>query len=136
MPLLRSLRRLCTDADLVAVAVPAGRVAIAATMFAAPTLTVRSLGTDTATARRVTFLTRMMAVRDGALGAGGVLAARRGQVGPWLLAAAACDATDAVVVTAAIRAGRLRGPGAAALVPFAAVTAVIQAVAAVRLHHR
>lgn len=136
MPLLRSLRRRCADAELVAVAVPASRIAVAATMVAAPTMTVRSLGSDTATARSVSFLTRMMAVRDGALGAGGVFAARRGQAAPWLLAAAACDATDAVVVAAALRAGRLRGPGALALVLFAAVTAVVQIIAAARLRRR
>ena len=105
-------------------------------MLAAPEQTVRSLGSDTATARRVAWLTRMMAVRDGALGVGGAPGRPARTATPWLLAAAVCDATDAVVVAAALRADRLRGPGATALVPFAAATAAVQVSAAWRLRGR
>jgi hypothetical protein len=118
-----------------AVQIPAGRSVLAASIMAAPVVTARVMGTDTATAQRVAWLTRMTAVRDGALGVGGVLAARRGgtAVLPWLVGGAASDLVDAVVIAKAVREGRLKGVVPTLIVPLAAVTAVAGAVAAVRL---
>jgi hypothetical protein len=122
------------DPNALAVQIAAGRSVIAAAIMAAPVMTVRLAGTDTATARRVSWLTRMMAIRDGAIGVGGVLAARRGgNVVPWLLAGAASDAVDAVVLAGALRAGRAKGIAAALTVPLAGGTAIAGALTAARL---
>ena len=86
-----------------------GRVAFAAVFLAAPVPGVRLLGTDTATAQRVSWLTRMMAVRDGALGVGALSAARSGHPRPWLIAGAVSDAVDAVVIAGALNSGRVKG---------------------------
>jgi hypothetical protein len=110
-----------------------GRTAIAATIIAAPVLSGRLLGMDTATARRVSWLTRSMAVRDGALGAGGILAGRHAGAAPWLLGGAAADAVDAVVLSAALRQGRVKGLVPTAIVPLAAATAAVAALTALRL---
>jgi hypothetical protein len=123
------------DEGAVALQIAAGRTLIAASIMAAPVLTGRVMGTDTATARRVTWLTRMMAIRDGAIGAGGVLAARRGGAAatPWLLAGAASDLVDVVVVGKALRDGRIKGVLPTLVVPVAALTAVAGAATAARL---
>ena len=123
------------DEGAVALQIAAGRTLIAASIMAAPVITGRVMGTDTATARRVTWLTRMMAIRDGAIGAGGVLAARRSgaAAAPWLLAGAASDLVDAVVVGKALRDGRIKGVLPRLVVPVAALTAVAGAATAVRL---
>jgi hypothetical protein len=111
-----------------------GRTAIAGAFLVAPVGTVRSLGCDTATARRVGWLTRMMAVRDGVLGVGGLLAVRRGgDAGSWLVGGAAADALDTVVIAQAIRQGRLAGLRPAAVVPAAGLSAAFGMVTAVRL---
>jgi hypothetical protein len=86
-----------------------GRVAFAAVFLAAPVPGVRLLGTDTATAQRVSWLTRMMAVRDGALGVGALNATRGGDPRPWLIAGAVSDAVDAVVIAGALKSGRVKG---------------------------
>lgn len=113
----------------------AGRTLIASAMLAAPVITARQMGTDSATAQRVVWLTRMMAVRDGAIGGGGLLAARQGGSAavPWLLAGAVSDAVDAVVIAAALKQGRLKGIQARLVVPFAAGAAAIGVLSAVRL---
>jgi hypothetical protein len=118
-----------------ALQIPAGRSVLAASIMAAPVVTARVMGTDTATAQRVAWLTRMTAVRDGALGVGGVLAARRGgrAVVPWLVGGAAADLVDAVVIAKAVREGRLKGIRPTLIVPLAGLTAVAGAVAALRL---
>jgi hypothetical protein len=122
------------EPSAMAVQIAAGRSVIAAAIMAAPVMTVRLAGTDTATARRVSWLTRMMAIRDGAIGVGGVLAARRGgNVAPWLLAGAASDAVDAVVLAGALRAGRAKGIAAALTVPLAGGTAIAGVLTAARL---
>src|SRR4051794_33559331 len=86
----------------------ASRVALGSAFLAGPVASVRLLGLDTATATRVTWLARMAAVRDIALGAGAVgsLVVRRGQV-PWLVAGTLTDAGDAAAIVLAVRAGRL-----------------------------
>jgi hypothetical protein len=86
-----------------------GRVGIGIAFLADPVTSVRVLGVDSASAKRMTFLARMTAGRDIALGAG-TLAARtpQSQAG-WLAAGAAADLVDAVVIGAAIGRGGLRG---------------------------
>ncbi len=120
-----------------ALQITAGRSLIAAAIVAAPVASVRLMGTDTATAQRVVWLGRMMAVRDGALGVGGAVAVRRrsGAV-PWLLGGAVSDAVDAVVVASALRQGRLKGVVPAAVVPLAAATAAAGFVTALRLRRQ
>lgn len=114
-----------------------GRTAAGAAILALPVLSARLLGTDSATAKRVTWLTRMMAVRDAAIGAGAVAAARGGgALTPWLVAGAVSDAVDAVVLTEALRQGRAKGFPAIAVVPVAAGAAVVGALTAVRLRRR
>jgi hypothetical protein len=111
-----------------------GRTAIAAQFLLTPAAAIRLVGLDTGTARRVSWLVRMMAVRDGALGIGGLLAARRGgDPTPWVLGGAAADAVDAAVLAHALRTGRLRGAVPALATVGAAGVAALGAVTAVRL---
>jgi hypothetical protein len=85
--------------------------------LAAPVSTVRLLGLDTATATRVTWLARMAAARDLALGLGTVRAtACRREAAGWLLAGAASDLADAALVEHALRQGRAKGLPASAVV--------------------
>lgn len=115
----------------------AGRTAFAAALMAAPVSSARLLGADTATAQRVVWLTRMLAVRDGALGVGGLAALRGdGSSAPWLLAGAVSDAVDTVVIGQALRQGRLKGVAAAAVVPLAALAAISGGITALRLRRR
>ena len=99
----------------------------------APVVFVRLLGADTATAQRVTWLTRMLAVRDGALGVGTAAAARSGGSSGWLIGGAVSDAVDAAVIAAALKQGRLRGVIPAATVVGAAGAAALGFVTAARL---
>jgi hypothetical protein len=111
-----------------------GRTAIAAQFLLAPAATTRLVGLDTGTARRVSWLTRMMAVRDGALGIGGLLAVRRGgDPMPWVLGGAAADAVDAAVLAHALRTRRLRGATPMLATVGAAGVAALGAATAVRL---
>jgi hypothetical protein len=131
----RRIRR--PDAPALARQLAAGRVVMAAAALAAPVPAARILGTDTATAGRVTWLTRMMAVRDGAIGAGGLAATRgSGSAAPWLLAGAVSDAVDAAVLAVALRQGRIKGVVPTAVVPMAAGIALASAVTALRLRRR
>jgi hypothetical protein len=119
--------------DSAALQLSAGRTAFAAAILAAPVPFLRLLGADSATARRVSWLTRMMAVRDGALGVGGALAVRRGgSATPWLLGGAVADAVDAAVIAGAVRQGRVKGVLPAAVVPLAALAAAAGAASALR----
>jgi hypothetical protein len=121
-----------------ALQIAAGRALIATGIMAAPVLAARLLGADGATAHRVTWLTRMMAVRDGGLGVGGMAAARSGGSAtiPWLLGGAVSDAVDALVIGGALKQGRVKGFLPAAIVPLAAVTAAAGVVTAVRISRR
>jgi hypothetical protein len=121
------------DARSLASQIGAGRTAIAAGIMVAPVLATRLLGADTATAQRVTWLTRMLAVRDGALGVGAAVASRSGGGAGWVLGGAVSDAVDAVVLAAAIKQGRLRGALPAGTVVAAAATAAAGFVTAARL---
>ncbi|MGI8680093.1 MAG: hypothetical protein ACR2LX_15695 [Jatrophihabitans sp.] len=120
-----------------AVQLGAGRALIAAAIVAAPVPAARLLGADTATARRITWLTRMMGVRDGILGVGGLDSVRR-EVGAtqWLLGAGVADAVDALVIGAALKQGRARGVVPAAVVLGAGASAAVHAVTAFRLRRR
>ncbi len=119
--------------DAVAFGLALGRVGIGAVFLAAPVLSVRVLGVDTATARRIRFLARMAAARDIALGAGVLTADAAPDAAPWLLAGAAADLVDAVVITAAVRQGALRRLPAGAVALGAAVAAAAGTWAALRL---
>jgi hypothetical protein len=112
-------------------AIGLGRLLAGGAFLAAPVAATRALGLDTATAKRVAFLARMMAARDVAIGAGTTASGLRGgRPAGWLLAGAAADAADAVVIAAAIRDGRARGPVAAGVVAIAAGAAAVAVVGA------
>ncbi|MGH8860124.1 MAG: hypothetical protein ACRDVG_02625 [Jatrophihabitantaceae bacterium] len=118
-------------AHITARAIGVGRLVLGATFLAAPRFSVRVLGVDSATAKRMTFLARMAAARDiglglGTLGAGTAAA-------PWLLAGAGADAVDAVVIAGALRSGTSRGLPAAGIVAGAAATAAVGVWAALTL---
>jgi hypothetical protein len=120
-----------------AVQLAAGRTAAGAVILALPVLSARLLGADSATAKRVSWLTRMMAVRDAAIGAGGLAAARgTGSPGPWIIAGAVSDTVDAIVLTQALRQGRAKGVPAIAVVPVAAGSAALGLLTALRLRGR
>lgn len=125
------------EADAVAFQLAAGRTAAGTVMLLLPVLSARLLGADSATAKRVSWLTRMMAVRDAAIGAGGLAAARgNGSATPWLVAGAVADTVDALVLTQALQQGRVRGLTATAVVPLAAGAAAVGALTAFRLRGR
>ena len=106
-----------------------GRMALGVGFLLAPVASVRVLGVDTATAKRVTHLARMAAVRDASIGVGTLVSTRPGG---WLLAGAVSDAVDAIVIADAVRAGRAAGPTARLVVGGAAVIAAIGALASLR----
>jgi hypothetical protein len=86
-----------------AVVIGAGRVALGIAFTVDPIQSVRFLGVDTATARRLSWLARMAAARDIALGVGTVAStlSDRGS-GTWLLAGAACDIADGAALASAL----------------------------------
>ncbi len=127
---LRAVRLPEPDAMVRQLAV--GRVVFAAAFLAAPVPGVRLLGSDTASAQRVSWLTRMMAVRDGALGVGALTAGRGGDPRPWLIGGAVSDAVDAVVIAGALKQGRVRGIVPTLVVPGAMLAAASGVVAALR----
>jgi hypothetical protein len=125
------------EPDAMALQLTAVRAALATAIMVAPVLSARLLGADRATAQRVSWLTRMTAVRDGALAVGGLAAVRGpGSPTPWLIGAAASDAVDALVIAQALRQGRVHGLTATAVVPLAAVAAVSGAITATRCARR
>jgi hypothetical protein len=92
------------------------RAGLGLVMLARPMLVPRPLGVDRITAGRVDWLVRMAGVRDLALGAGGLAAARTGGQRSWVLAGALSDAGDALILGRAVRrgqVGRVLGSGAA-----------------------
>jgi hypothetical protein len=114
-----------------------GRLLAGGGFLLAPVASTRALGLDTATAKRVSFLAQMMAARDVVIGAGTAASGRgTGRPGAWLLAGAVADATDAVVIAGALKAGRARGPVAAGVVGIAAVAAGVAAVGALGAFRR
>jgi hypothetical protein len=104
-----------------------GRTALGGGFLAVPVEGVKALGVDAATAKRVAFLSRMMAGRDVVIGVGTLVSRRPAG---WLLAGAVADAVDAAAIAQARREGRAGGAIAAAMVPGAAALALVGAVAA------
>src|SRR3954447_25408218 len=124
-------------AEVMARQLALGRVGFAAAFLAAPVPALRTLGADTATAQRVSWLTRMMAVRDGALAVGALAAGRRGgDPRPWLVAGAVSDAVDALAFAEAIKQGRLKGIAPTVIVPGALVVAGLGLSTAARLRRK
>lgn len=119
--------------EAIALGIGVGRLVIGATFLAAPVLSVRLLGLDSATAKRVTFLARMAAARDIGLGVGTLDAGPSAAAVPWLVAGAAADALDAAVIAGALRKGTARGLPAAGIVLGAAMTAAAGSWAALGL---
>ncbi len=129
-----ALREVNVPPAATAQALCVGRIVIATKFLLTPVATTRLVGLDTGTARRVSWLTRMMAGRDAALGIGGLLAARRGaDPTPWVVGGAAADAVDAVVLAHALRTRQLRGAVPVLATVGAAGVAVLGAATAVRL---
>lgn len=94
------------------------RIAFGAVVLARPAMLARGMRVDSATARRTTWLARMFASREIALGAATLLALRGdGNHRPWLAANAAIDALDAAALLVA---ARQRQAGAAAAIAGAA----------------
>jgi hypothetical protein len=105
----RALRR--STATLLA----AGRVGVGVAMLARPRTLPASLGVDSATAARVSWITRMLGAREVALGAGTLAALRRGDgARDWILGCALSDAVDAAAFAGAVTRGHARVvPGSA-----------------------
>lgn len=113
------------------------RVALGAALLAAPVPAARSLGLDSGTARRTSWLLRMTAARDAVLGAGALTAlSGGGDAARWLAAGAASDLADALVVADAMRAGRLGGVRGALVLAASAGGAAAGVVAAAGLRRR
>jgi hypothetical protein len=111
----------------------AGRAVLGGSFLVSPIAAVRVLGTDTATARRITWLSQMTAGRDIALAAGALAAEARGRSGSaWVAAGAAADTVDALAIAAAVRSGKLGGLRPTAMVGGAALAAAIGFWAAAR----
>lgn len=110
----------------VALAIGLSRTLIGATFLAAPVPALRMLGVDTATAKRMTWLSRMAAARDGVLGAGTLMSSANGRgSAPWLLAGAVADAADAAAIAAALRTRKVAGIGAIGMVGAAGAAAAV-----------
>lgn len=93
-------------------------------------------GIDTGTARRMSWLTRMAAARDVALGAGTLLALHSGRdAARWVAVGAAADVADMVILAGAVRQGRLGPVQGVGMAASAAGGAVAGAVAAFGLRH-
>jgi peptide-methionine (R)-S-oxide reductase len=128
--------RFLPRAQAIGTGIGAARVLVGVTFLVAPVTSVRVLGMDTATAKRVTHLARMAAVRDIALGAGALAGLERGAGGGWLLAGAGTDAADAVLIAGALRSGKARGLVASGIALGALASAAIGAWAAAGLAGR
>ena len=121
------------SAKTLGILLASGRAVLGGTFLVAPVTAVRVLGTDTATARRVTWLSQMTAGRDIALAAGALAAEARGRSGaPWVAAGAAADAVDAIAIATAVRTGKLGGLRPTAMVGGAAAAAAVGFWAAAR----
>jgi len=110
----------------VRVALATGRTLIGTSLLVAPVQGVLLVGGDTATARRVAWLSRMLAGRDTALAVGALIAEARGRDSSgWIAAGAAADAVDAAALGLAIRDGRLGGVRASAAAAAGAAAALV-----------
>jgi hypothetical protein len=120
----------------VATGIGVGRVVFSGALFAAPTASVRMLGVDSASAKRMTFLARMAAVRDLGLGVGTLASRGTPQVSLWLAAGAVADGVDALVVAGATKRGVTRGLAAVGMVLGATGAAAVGGWAALQLKGR
>ncbi len=92
------------DLKQVATGLGCTRAVIGITMAARPALLSRFLGVDSTTATRVGWATRMIGVREVAIGAGTLAAVVRGSdLLPWFMAQLVADGGDTVVVAAAVK---------------------------------
>jgi len=117
----------------VAAGIGLGRLGIGIAFLADPVSSVRILGVDSASAKRMTFLARMTAGRDIVLGLGTVASRTSRSKAAWLAAGAAADAIDAAVLGAGLRSGQLRGAPAAGIAVGAVVAAALAFLAADQL---
>ena len=118
--------RVLADPVRVGVALGATRVALGVGFLVAPVSSTRMLGLDSATAKRITFLARMTAVRDVVLGAGTVVSRRQpAALRYWVLAGALADLGDAAAISGAVRSRVGGGLLARAMVGGAAGAAVL-----------
>ena len=125
-----STDRSCRPAGVL---IGAGRAGLGAAFLAFPDQSTKVLGLDAATAGRVTWLARMTAIRDAALGAGTVVSSARGRgAASWLLAGAACDAVDALTLATAVRQRRLPALQAGAMLSLAAAASAAGVAVALR----
>jgi hypothetical protein len=117
-------------ADRAGPALGAVRTLLGAAMLARPLLIPRLFGADRVTAERVAWLVRMLGIREIALGGGALLH----DTPAWVLAGAACDLTDGLVLAASARRGYVNPMigAAAAGSSFAASAAGVAAVAGMR----
>ena len=135
MPLLTrpSSRRTAALAALVApTRLAVGRTGAGAVMLARPRLMPQTMGMDSASAARTTWVVQMLGAREIALGLGTLASLRsddRKATRTWLTAGVLSDGIDAVVVGAAVLSGRLSKPvgGAVVLTALAAAAGGLQA---------
>ena len=113
------------------------RVGLGIGLLAAPGSVAPLAGIDTGTARRMTWLTRMTAARDLALGTGTLAALRSGgDATRWLALGAAADLGDLVILSGAVRQGRLARVRGAGMAASAAGGVLVGAMAAVGMRRR
>jgi hypothetical protein len=127
-------------ADRLARQIGLARAGLGVSLLTAPVPLIRMVGVDTATARRMAWVTRLAAARDLALGVGTVAAVRGIAAGEeahdaarWVAIAAAADVADTVIITAALRSGRFGSIRGSLMAASAVGGAVLGAVAAVGL---
>jgi hypothetical protein len=118
------------------IAIGAGRIGLGGAFLAAPETSTRLLGLDAVTARRISWLARMTAARDIALGVGTLVSSLSGRDAEiWLLGGAASDAVDSIAIAAAVKAGRLPVLKAGSMVLLAAAAAAAGIAVADQLRH-
>ena len=108
------------------------RTGLGAALLARPEAMPRTLGVDRVSARRMSWAVRMFGARDAALGLLGAHAALTGRpLRPSLLAQAASDGADVVVLALAVRQRQVSAPRALAVAAFA-VSGVVGLLATAR----
>ena len=134
MPLLSrppSRRKAALAALVAPTRLAAGRTGAGVVMLARPRLMPQTLGMDSASAARGSWVVQMLGAREIALGLGTLASLRsddRRATRTWLTAGVLCDGLDAVVVGAAVLSGRLSKPvgGAVVLTALAAAAGGLQ----------
>ena len=113
------------------IAVSTARIGFGVLVAVAPALVPRLLGVDRQTAQRIGWLPRLVAGREIALGAGTLLARRKGtDTGYWMAAQAVADGTDGLAILAALRHGHVNRVTGVLFVLFAAAGVSLSTVAA------